>query len=1025
MYPSGHRGVGAILMLLVLVLSAMALLPALSKGANEQIVGLVSDCASQTTYLGGAQVTLKDAQGFKSPVTVTTANDGTFSFTPSSGSYTLSATRTGYYPVGPTAPIRFDGSVTVSRDLCMDKQNPSGLPSRTVNLTVENVAAQGISGATVDVYNITTGFRFVTSVASNATGEASITVWEGTFQLRTTAPWYAPSNDTLPLAVAAYTVVMQQRFQVIGHAKNPSGQFISSGLTAFLYDPARSTADPWRLIGANVNGSLYDFHAPAGTFTMIVDANNYTSSRTTITIPVASNPVDVVLNPSAKEVFETTVLYGATDWNNLTVYRNLTLNQDSTLAGLEPSGLKDLRLQIDATLGNGNGALVASEATAFQTWLLAKGPQYVTTDAFLLTDGNAYNASASSYVVSVANLLGTGTVWINTSATYGLKTTSWVTYGQPKYFVNVTCLVDSNTTVYHNEVYVVQLPRAYEMVTSTLFPPVTTANYTRITIDPGVPTTSGQTPQVKMVIEKSLNGTARAKVIGPTGKFYVVNATPENYQAYVASGTAIQFSGADSSDPIGDITKANFTWRFEANVSMTEHIGYGIQSSFTYTTPAEYVVNLTVVQAGGNATYRDITIWVDGGTPVGDFKTNLTGTRSATEMASSDFTLELDQDTMVKFDGSLSTDLAYAGKAGVIQGSGYAWDFNGDRITDATGKIVNWTFEKPGYLTVNLTVTDAVGWKGVNATLKLQVNDTEAPKPDFLILDPANDYSIVARSNLVEKRVYTFNASKTTDNYENLSALTFDWTIPGPLVGETGTSHPKSGMNISFAWDEWNNSYAVELRVKDTGFGSGTPNEGNLTTNLTVQVDTTLHPDLRIPAGTLKLDNTNPEEGQALTVTVNVTNKPDRATASLVEAKVYEVSADGASTLLSSTPSWSTTTQAIPSDNTVTLTFQVTVVGQGNKTIKVCVQDTKEPYTWITSENCASQSVVVQQAAWVSWAILGSVVGVIAVFVFFMYYRRKVKSGEWQPRRLRRKKVEGEEKKPRKEKEAKEEKKRL
>jgi hypothetical protein len=36
-----------------------------------------------------------------------------------------------------------------------------------------------------------------------------------------------------------------------------------------------------------------------------------------------------------------------------------------------------------------------------------------------------------------------------------------------------------------------------------------------------------------------------------------------------------------------------------------------------------------------------------------------------------------------------------------------------------------------------------------------------------------------------------------------------------------------------------------------------------------------------------------------------------------------------------------------------------------------------------------------------------------------------VKSGEWQPRRLRRKKVEGEEKKPRKEKEAKEEKKRL
>src|SRR5256885_8563825 len=60
------------------------------------------------------------------------------------------------------------------------------------------------------------------------------------------------------------------------------------------------------------------------------------------------------------------------------------------------------------------------------------------------------------------------------------------------------------------------------------------------------------------------------------------------------------------------------------------------------------------------------------------------------------------------------TTLFRSGKNGVILDSGYAWDFNGDRKTDATGKIVSWTLQKPGNFTVNLTVTDSVGWKSVD-----------------------------------------------------------------------------------------------------------------------------------------------------------------------------------------------------------------------------------------------------------------------------------------------------------------------
>src|SRR5207245_11180131 len=101
-------------------------------------------------------------------------------------------------------------------------------------------------------------------------------------------------------------------------------------------------------------------------------------------IPLAGppNPHDVTLEPAPQERYGTTVAYGTADWNNLTAWRNLTLNADSTLPGLGPANLRDLRLQIDSTLGNGDGSLSPQEITAFQTWVCNKAPAYVATDGF-------------------------------------------------------------------------------------------------------------------------------------------------------------------------------------------------------------------------------------------------------------------------------------------------------------------------------------------------------------------------------------------------------------------------------------------------------------------------------------------------------------------------------------------------------------------------------------------------------------------------------------------------------------------
>jgi len=527
-----------------------------------------------------------------------------------------------------------------------------------------------------------------------------------------------------------------------------------------------------------------------------------------------------------------------------------------------------------------------------------------------------------------------------------------------------------------------------------------------------------------MKISQSVVGTARAKVIAPVGKFHVVNATFTNYQAYVAGNTSLTLSGEDSTDPNGHITAANFTWRFTPPGTTT----WGIRTNFTYTQAGQSIVNLTVKEVSGNLTYRNITLFVDDQLPTANIKTNRTGGNIANGL-----TLRVDEGAVVRFDGSASTDFAYTGKVGVILDSGYAWDFNGDRLTDATGRIVSWTLQKPGTFTINLTVTDSVGWKSANATMTAIVNDTKGPVPAFDILDPDKDWGVI--TSPFERKTIALNASRTTDNYNNISALTFTWTIPGPLVGSPGPTHTFSGVNITFAWQDWNLSYNVKLAVHDTGFPNGKWNWGNLSRNITVQIDNSLHADLFIALdptthqSSMKVSPTDPAEGDSVTVSVNVTNKANRLAASLVVTNLSAISG-GQTTLLAQQAQWFDKNGALTSDHTIAagvtvkLVFTVPLFGQGNKTIQVYVYDSTEPYTWRTAENRASLPVNVRQPAWQPYAIYGSVIGVIVLFVFGMYARRKIKAGEWRPiRGRRREKGADEEKRPRKE--VKEEKKRL
>jgi PKD domain-containing protein len=1043
MHIGGRRGIEALAVLLAVLMIVGVLLP-LTVRAASQVTGAVVQCGGPALPVSGATVSLIDVNGIAPLKTATTNGAGVYVFGQPlpPASYTVAAERSGYYSSQASAPVRFDGTQTVTMPTVCLYQH--GSPSSILRVTVVNGPSNPVPGASVSAYQATnpTGrIQLVTKGTTGSTGVVNLTVWDASFELRTSAAGLPTVESTVVVTgTTPFTVDLNSvPVDLYGQVKDANG-FLESGVVAWLYDPTAPVTSISRLIPGTVRDSYYQFEetrVPNGIpYTLIIDADGYLSSKESITLTGAPTQHDVILQPAPRERYETLILYGTADWNNLTSWRNLTLNADSTLTGLGPTDLRDLRLQIDATLGNGDGALDLGEIPLFEAWLVAKGPAYVTTDGFLTTNGKSYNSTLSSFSLTVSPTLSTpnARVWINATVQYKVKgAPPFITAGAKTYAVTMTVVPDSGVPSYKDNVYLVQLPRFYEMNNSVtkIIPsnaPVAATNFTLFTVDPGVMPAGSDFPQAQLEVERSLVGTARAKVIAPSGKFHEANTDFKNYQAFVANNTEITYSAESSISPIQPVLSLNFTWKFTGSDTR-----WNVTTKYKFTENGEKKVNLTMRDGGGNLSYRDFTVFVDDTLPLAQIRTNRTGTGSANGV-----TLRVDEGIPIRFDGGLSTDLAYPGKNGVILNPGYAWDFDGNGTVDATGRNVTHTFDKPGVFRVNLTVTDSVGWKGTNATMTAQVNDTKAPVANFEILDPEKDWAVITTPT--EKKTIALNASKTRDNFDNLANLSFNWTIPGPISqGGTplqGASHTFPGVNVSFAWEDWNQSYKVVLSVHDTGFrgtgpgaGSRQPNWVNLTRNVTVPAELPLHADLKVDA--LKISPPEgPEEGAPLTVSVNVTNKAfaGRITAQEVIVELFVVTAGVTSRAPVDSVQWfkggaPTMDTTIPAGTTVTLVLTTHLTGQGNKTLRVFVYDSTEPYTWL-SDNRPQQPLNVRQPWWQPIAIVVAVVAIIVLAVFGMYARRKIKAGEWRPIRGRRVERRPEEKeKPRRE--VKEEKRRL
>jgi len=1022
MIRDGWKRIGALVVVLLVIAGAWIVLQSPTARAQTSLFGYIDECgAIPVKPLGGVGVSLIDAQGANPILTVAAVDGGVYTFTPPTGTYELAFSLTGYFNKQISTPIRFDGSTNLRvPDVCLER-----MPARTIDFVVQVNATggSGLAGATVRLFNATRN-QVVATNTTGSSGSAILRIWPDALRLQVSRASFQPNETAVNTATdSPKTISLLPAVFILGRTIASGGFPLTVGVVAYLYNIA-NVSSSLKVINATVQaGGVFNFTAIPGTYRMIVDANGYTASNTLFVVPSTSPGTffDRVLTPSPSEVASSSFVVNRTDWNNLAVFRNLTLNADSSILGLGIPFIRSVVLQVDLTFGNGNGTVEPGEWAKFVAWLAQRGTFYVTTDRVYPTPENVFDVEGAYYNSTTqdpatAQPAGgpapTGRLWINTSAGYVIRGTP-VPNGRTNYTVNLNMTADTNVTVYKDQVYVVDLPLGYEMVSKTTTGTVATTGWTEVTVDPG----TGGTPRIRMTVAKSEGGVARAMVTGPPGRFYVLNDTLDNYTAIISSETNTTFSARQSTDPVGDILEANFTWRFDnsSNPNNASWIGYGIDTTFNYTTGGLFAVNLTVVETGGNKTYRDFTLYADDVDPVAQVRTNRTsGNANGT-------TLRLPQDIEVRFDGGFSTDVIFNGSAipGVIfdgvstSQSGYAWDFEGNGIADSFLKQPRFTWTKPGNYTLNLTITDSVGHKGVNATLQVIVNDTVAPVPRYVILDPSNAW-VSPPVSMIEGKAYSFNASTTTDNYDNVTALNLTWTVPGPArispygnvsliqtvaKGANGTAY---GLNVSVEWIEFNSSYQIKLNVTDTGFDWMNPAKRNsavITINNVVQFDPSKRPNLQITTGSMKVNPASPEEGQGTNVTVQVFNQANRGNATHVNGTLSQTEPTPV-VVLSSTPLWYDdkwvplpSPVVIGTGKTVYAVFTVQFAVQGPRTLVVHVNDTLEPWTQDDGANKATQSITVRQAGWVLPLVIGASIGGIVAIGVGLRYRSRIRSG--------------------------------
>jgi len=265
-------------------------------------------------------------------------------------------------------------------------------------------------------------------------------------------------------------------------------------------------------------------------------------------------------------------------------------------------------------------------------------------------------------------------------------------------------------------------------------------------------------------------------------------------QPFVGDSIALDASGSIDFD--GQIT--GFAWDFNADGTSDAS---GAIAMRTFPAAGSYDVTLTVTDDGGNtdAITRTLDVIADGAPETGpstedagedaEATTESDGTQETPpdqEQPSllpptADFSFMPGQGTVgepVTFDGTLSSDPDGA----IIV---YAWDFDGDGLTDASNPLLEHAFATPGDQSVTLTVFDGDG-QSDSVTYAVPVSEPSSPgsESDGVVLPPIADFSYSPGAPLVGEPV-EFNGLLSFDFDGTLVGYAWDFEGDG-IVDQTG-----------------------------------------------------------------------------------------------------------------------------------------------------------------------------------------------------------------------------------------------
>ncbi len=853
-----------------------------------------------------------------------------------------------------------------------------------------------IDGASLTIHNVTKDHD-VSSDVSDSSGGFVLMSWAGIFELQLRADGYQPKTMSLQITEdRKMRVLMDERVLINGLVTDESGPSPVNNVRAYMFclDPV---PESMKILEAKTSGgSFYEFDAFPGNFRLYVDADGYQAKYSEITV-TADEVHNFSLSLSEEELFETSIGFVGGDWNEIAVYKNLTLNNDSHLASLGTDTWGSLWLEIDWTVGDRDGNLSSQEWTNFSAWLEERGPQFLSTDGFFTTEQEEYTLKMTGYSVDVT--YDNEHVWIETVAWYN---TDAIEMDLDTYDLTLNAaydeaiLIEGEDKILKNFTYWIEAPRGYELVWNSSMN-TDVIGFTDIFVDPKKGVGTGT---VALKLGKSDVGVAKAKIISPVDCSIVgyeelctnvIRSDFEDYLAVIPAETEINFSAEDSTDPNSEqednkISQyANFTWDFGDGTPL----GYGIVAPHNYSDPGNgpgnYTVELTIVEPGGNETNRKINVTVDAQVP------HALVWYDEDDWTVKDSQFHINEDIEFNMGANLSSDEVWIGEEGTIMS--WQWDFDSDGDPNAfTEDVETDFFTEPGEYVLNLTVWDWVGHKSDNYSKTIYVDDVTPPEATFRVMDS----NFVETNFPYEQENVYFNASDTTDNFSTLENTTFEWTI------ENGTA---TGVNITHIFSE-PGEYVISLKATDEA-----ENDGYHNITLNVGANRSLHSHIFIEPreigefDPLEFHPGSPEVGQSVKISVVVNNTDEGVDALNVIVRFWIVGEEDKE--IKGTVKYYDSdgnqifNKTIPVNGSIRAEISWKPGGHGKYTIKAnCTADNEFPNT--EGDNTIQEQLTVKEAGYVTPLIIGILVVLIFLIAIILLVRRKF--GGRFPRRAKKEK---------------------